>query len=115
MTTYTINNRLPEYTIPGKGKLIITKELQDQIDYLHKQVGNIEWCGTLFYEKQEGNITDPKSLVFIAKRLYLMDIGSHSYTEAKFTGETVIDMFETVPEAEELQRGLIHTHHSMSR
>lgn len=110
----TTTTRYKESLQPKKGKLILTKELQDQIDYLHQEVGNIEWCGVLFHEKVRGEITDPESLVLKAKYIYLMDIGSHAYTEAKFTPEVIMEMHTEVPDAEDLVKGLIHTHHNMS-
>jgi len=108
MSIVTTSSKLPETTLSGKGKLILTRELQDQIDFSHKKVGNIEWCGVLFYEKLAGDITNPESLILEARRFYMMDIGTHGYTEAQFNSEVLVDMYETVHDAEELKRGLIH-------
>ena len=104
----TTPNKLPETTLKGNGKLILTRELQDQIDFSHKKVGNIEWCGVLFYDKLAGDITNPESLIFEARRFYMMDIGTHGYTEAQFSGDTLVDMYTNTPEAEDIRRGLIH-------
>lgn len=103
-----------EYTLQGKGKLLLTKDLIDQIDYLHDQVGRIEWCGILFYRHLEGDISKPSSLVLQAEQLYPMDIGSEAYTEADIDMEAIIEMDEVIPDVRNLKKGLIHTHHTMS-
>lgn len=105
--------RRSEHILPGKGRLILTKELLDQIDYLHNQVGKIEWCGILFYRHIEGDINDPKSLVLQAEHIYPMDIGSEAYTEADIDIDAVIEMDDVIPDVRNLKKGLIHTHHTM--
>lgn len=106
--------RIPEVSLTGKGKLILTQELQDQIDYLHKKVGSVEWCGILFYTKESGEIHNPENFVLKAQQIYPMNIGSEAYTEAEIEGLDIIDMYEKVPGAERMKQGLIHTHHRMA-
>ncbi len=104
-----------EYTLPGKGRLILTKDLTDQIDWLHDNAPKgKEWCGILFYRHIEGDINDPKSFVLQAEHLYLMDLGSEAYTDADIDIDAVIEMDEVIPDVRNLKKGLIHTHHSMS-
>lgn len=111
----TATPRLPEYTIPGKGKIIVTEELEKQIKYLHNKVGSIEWSGLLFYTKVAGTLDNPESLIIRAEDIFLMDIGSSAYTSANISSEDMIAMMEQIPGAEEgKQYGLIHTHHSMT-
>lgn len=102
-----------EYTLPGKGRLILTKDIIDQIDFLHDKVGGIEWCGILFYRHIEGDISKPSTLVLQAEHLYLMDIGSEAYTEADIDMDAVLEMDEVIPDVRNLKKGLIHTHHNM--
>lgn len=82
-----------------KVKIIITPEFKKQIDHLHKEIGNTEWCGCLI-TKDEGSILDPKEMVITPQYIYLMNIGTHSYTEAQL-GLNMIDMYEAYPEIEE--------------
>lgn len=105
---------LPEYTLPGKAKLIISQGLQDQIDYLHKKCGNVEWSGFLFYEVTEGNFQDASKLVIRADDIFLMDIGTSAHTEANIEGSDLIEMYEKIPGAEDGKRyGLCHSHNTM--
>lgn len=106
--------KLPEVTLQGKGKIIISKHLQDQIDYLHRKVGSIEWCGILFFRKIEGEINNPESLVFEANDIYPMNIGSETFTSSEIEAEDVVNMYELIPDAYESRQGLIHTHHTMA-
>lgn len=96
-----------------KGKLIITKDVKKKIDQMHDRVGNTEWCGFIFYEKVEGSISDPKTYVAKTTDIYMMDIGSHSYTESDNHADDVIKMVDRVPAYMENRYGLIHTHHNM--
>lgn len=108
--------RREEFTYPAaeKGTLLISNELQRKIEWLHKQVGKIEWCGILFYKRLEGDIDNPKTLKLLAEDLYLMDIGRETYTEADFDPNTTVEMWETVNDDYTFKRGLIHTHHTMA-
>lgn len=103
-----------ECTLQGKGRLILTKELLDGIDWLHDAVGKKEWCGILFYRHIEGDISKPDTLVLQAEHLYLMDIGSEAYTDADIDIDAVIEMDEVIPDVRNLKKGLIHTHHNMT-
>ena len=106
--------RLPEVTLTGSGKLYLTQEVMDQIDYLHKKVGGVEWCGILFYTKESGEIHNPEDFVLTARQIYPMNIGSEAYTEADIEGMDIIEMYEKIPNAENMKQGLIHTHHRMA-
>ena len=94
------------------GKIIITKELSDSIDILHNIIKNKEWSGVLFYNLKSGKISDLKDLVFEAKYVYPMDIGTAATTEFDYSGE-LMNVFEIYPEAFECNTSLIHSHHNM--
>lgn len=103
----------PRFELAGKGRLIISKTLQGQIDYLHDKVGVFEWIGILLYTKEEGSITDPNSVVIKAHKMFAMDIGTPGHTTATLDAEAVLDIYDRVPDIMQLKQGLIHTHHSM--
>jgi len=105
--------KLEKYELASKGKLILTRNLLAEIDYLHRLVGNIEWIGVLFYTKETGDIGDPSTLVLKADRLFLMDIGTSGHTEAIMDADEVLNMYDQIPNCMNLKQGLIHTHHSM--
>jgi len=94
------------------GKIIISKNIKNEIDYLHREVGKTEWSGILIYSFESGNFKSLKDLVFKANHVYLMNIGSHGFTSFKYD-EKVVDMYDKVEGAIEQMTGLIHTHHSM--
>lgn len=106
--------RLQEITLSGKGKLILTKDLMDQIDYLHTKVGAIEWCGVLFFKKISGEISSSEDFVLQAEQIYPMNIGSEAYTESELAGLDIVDMYDKCNPNYELKQGLIHTHHTMA-
>jgi len=91
--------------------LMISPELMNEIAYLHSKNDNKEWCGMLFYEEVSGSLFN-SDLVLRAKHIYLLDIGTSAYTAGSVDLE-MLDFFEEVPEAEDMKRGFIHTHHGM--
>ena len=92
------------------GKIIITDNLKKQIDYYHKQIGNTEWSGTLFFDHTGGNIHKLKDLEFRASNVYLMDIGSAAFTNFENGGE-VAKAFDAIGDTElSSLRGFIHSH-----
>ena len=91
--------------------LMISSELMNEIAYLHSKNDNKEWCGMLFYEEVSGSLFN-SDLILRAKHIYLLDIGSSAYTAGSVDME-LLDFFEEVPEAEDMRRGFIHTHHNM--
>lgn len=110
---YNTTTKREEITLKERGNLYITQEMQDKIDYLHKWVGSKEWCGVQFYTIDEGDISDPKSLKITCKDMYLQDIGTEAFTSADFTTESIIDMYDSVPDAENMIKGKVHSHHNM--
>jgi proteasome lid subunit RPN8/RPN11 len=105
-------SKYKEINLKAKSKLIISKELQSQIMYLHNKVGNIEWSGMLFHSIVSGNINDPANLVLRAEKVFLQDVGVSTYTEFE-TSETILDFYDAYPEAVNWKMSMIHTHHNM--
>lgn len=100
--------------IPVVGSIIITEDFKRKIDYLHKQVGKLEWSGILLYKLVSGSISKMSNLVFKAVDIYPMDIGSASNTAFEYKPEDVVNMYDSIPEAMELNTGLVHSHNAMS-
>lgn len=95
--------------LQGNCKLIISKELQNQIIYLHKEIGNTEWSGILFSKVLKGNIEDYKNMIIKAENVYPMNIGSSTYTEYDF-GSELIDALDENPKRESMKISQIHSH-----
>lgn len=98
-----------------KVKLILSKEIQSEITYLHAKVGAVEWSGTLLYRKLEGSVLNPETLVLKAERVYLGDIGTPGGTDFDPI-LSVEKLEEDYPEVitGELKKGVVHTHHNMN-
>lgn len=107
-------NKLKELRLNDKKiKLIISKNLQSEILYLHNVVGDIEWSGPVFYKVISGDINCPESLVLKAECLFPYNVGTSSYTEYEF-GPEIIDLYVNNPETKNMKWGNIHTHHTMN-
>ena len=96
--------------IKSVGKIIISKELQREIDYLHSKIQNQEWSGILVYETVTRDISAMENLVFIGKHIFLMDIGKSASTEFSYD-KGVVEMYDSIPDIDNI--GMIHTHHNM--
>lgn len=108
------SKRYREIMLKEKPTLQISPDLLAQITYNHLANKGTEWSGFLFYEKVEGSIKDPGNLVLRANDMYLLDVGSPTYTSFEVDGDTLIDMAETYPNFDDCKKGLIHTHHNMN-
>lgn len=114
MKTVIEQKKYETLELKEKGKLIITEDVKKKIDQMHDRIGNTEWCGFIFYEKVEGSISQPKTYVAKTTDVYMMDIGSHSYTESDNHTDDVVNMVDRIPAYMENRYGLIHTHHNMN-
>lgn len=94
-----------------KYKLVIPTFVEQKIRHLCNRVWEKEWSGTLFY-KVEGSFEDG-SLVITCADIFVMDIGSATYTEFDMSPDVMTYMTEH-PELMECQMGLIHSHNNMS-
>lgn len=99
----------------GSPKIILSKELVEQINHHHAYIGRDEWCGILLWKIVEGNLDNPDDLVIKCVDMFLMDVGSSSYTEFETDAESIIALANQFPEYEDgdLISGFIHTHHHM--
>lgn len=92
-------------------KMIIPEEVESKIRFICQRIWDNEWSGVLFYT-YEGNFED-KNLTIICKDIFVMDIGSRSYTEFDVSPDIATYMVDN-PELLDCQMGLIHSHHNMS-
>lgn len=93
------------------GKLIITEDVQNQIDYLHSKTTGKEWGGVFTYTA-EGKIEDLANMVFTIQNIYLMDVGTYAHTGYSYEGFS--KMYKTIPNTElDVRIGGLHSHHSM--
>lgn len=88
-------------------KLIIPKEVEEKIRFICQQVWNTEWSGVLFYN-YKGTFED-NTLEIICKDIYIMDVGSHTYTEFSMSPNVVSYMTENL-ELLDCKQALIHSH-----
>lgn len=95
------------------GKIIIPKEIENTINYLHKTIGATEWSGILFYKLTKGSISRLKDLEFTVQFVYPMNIGSSAYTEFEYNSE-VMNAYDLKEELVECSSAMIHSHHNMS-
>lgn len=115
-----MNNKKEEIVLKAVPTVVITKNLKDQIDFLHKKVGSVEWSGVLFFEKIgdfEPNLEKLNSLKFICKHIHLCDIGNATFTSYTIDN-TLFDVYDEYPELDPTlnsnnKYGQIHTHHNM--
>lgn len=107
--------RLEELVFEDKPLVILSKEVQHQIQWLHaNSPKGKEWCGILLYKVRSGDINDAANLIIDVKGLFFMDIGSEAFTSYTAGGE-VVQICKHYPEYidENWSMGLIHTHHTM--
>lgn len=92
-------------------KLIIPISVKNQIDHLHANYPNLEWCGLIFYTITETEET----VIFTANFIVVLDLGSHSFTSsdnvAKAISTLLVKGLFTPPN---MYYGMIHTHHTLS-
>lgn len=102
---------LPLVKLNTKYKMIIPSFVEQKIRHLCNRVWDKEWSGTLFY-KAEGSFEDG-SLVITCADIFVMDIGTASYTEFDMSPD-VMAYITQHPELLECQTGLIHSHNTFS-
>lgn len=92
-------------------KLVIPTEVERKIRFACQKVWNTEWSGTLFFT-HEGSFEN-NDLVIRCVDIYIMDIGTQTYTEFDMNPDVIAYMCEN-PELLDCQMGLIHSHNNMS-
>jgi hypothetical protein len=95
-----------------KVKLILSKNLLNQIAFSHSYVGDIEWSGMLLFKEQSGSLQEG-DLELFCDYIHMLDVGTSAYTEFS-VDENIVDLYEEFPEAINYKVGIIHTHHSMN-
>lgn len=92
-------------------KLIISKELQQQILYTHSIIGSKEWCSIVLFKEISGSIQD-KNLVLQAQKMYPIMIGTETYVGGDISDEYA-KLLDFYSDAMDYKWGYTHTHHSM--
>lgn len=106
-------SKYSERHLVDKPKLTLSKNLLDQIDYFHEEVGKDEWSGVLVYKVESGSIEEPNKLELLATHLIPMDIGTAAYTEYEFDLSGDEYQMEHIGGAmldSNLKMGHVHTH-----
>lgn len=91
-------------------RLVIPAEVERKIRFACQKVWSTEWSGTLFFT-HEGSFEN-NDLVIKCVDIYIMDIGTQTYTEFDMNPDVITYMTEH-PELLDCQLGLIHSHASM--
>lgn len=105
-----------ELVSPHKARVIITKNLASQIQYLHSRCPkNKEWSALLIYQVIEGSLQELNKLVVRAEGLFPMDYGDSTFTS--FEGdENWLKCFSQYPQIDPIDPkpgwyiGKIHDH-----
>lgn len=92
-------------------KIVIPEEVEEKIRFLCDKIHKVEWSGTLFYDIA-GTFEDD-NLVVTCKDIYLMDIGSGTYTEFNMSPDVISYMAQN-PELLDCKTGLVHSHCTFS-
>ena len=92
-------------------KLTVKKDLEYKIRTLCSNISSTEWSGVLFY-KYKGEL-DEDTFEVECVDLYLMDIGSATFTEFETSPEIAAYIGDNL-ELFDCQMGLIHSHNTMN-
>ena len=98
--------------IPWIPKVIIPKKVEHIIRTFCNALPSNEWSGVLFY-KVNGSFKD-KNLEIICEDIFLMDIGTPTFTEFEFTNPDIASYLADHPDLMDCYQGLIHSHDSMT-
>jgi hypothetical protein len=93
-------------------KINIPEEVEAKIRYLCSVIHDVEWSGTLFYTC-EGSLDDGTFEVTCVD-LFVMDIGTSSYTEYKESADIINYRVNNDLLREDIREGLIHSHNNMA-
>lgn len=92
--------------------MIIPHDVEAKIRHICSVIHDVEWSGVLFYS-YSGSIED-KDLVITCKDIYVMDIGSGTYTEYNEHPSIIDFRIQNNLLENGIQEGLIHSHNNMS-
>lgn len=97
-------------------KLVISENLQREINFLHSKVGSKEWSGILAYSIEKGSLND-EDVTFIGHGIYPMDIGVSASTDFDYKNISSVYRYfnKKLPKkvSSKFLLGSIHTHHTM--
>lgn len=105
------------FKIPGKvekvwkPEIIIPESVEKIIRYYCLALPDNEWSGVLFYTSK-GNFEDG-TLEIKCQDIYLMDIGTPTFTEFSFSNPDIATFLANNPSLLECRQGLIHSHDNM--
>jgi hypothetical protein len=88
-------------------------EVLHQIQYLCKNIPEVEWSGALFYTT-EGSIEKPETFKITLKTILPLDMGSSAYTEYHLDSRFMDFIEEDFEERCTWKLGHIHSHNVMS-
>ena len=97
---------------PQTFDLIVNKNVEEKIRHLCSRISEVEWSGILFY-KPEGSLDDG-TFKATCIDLFVMDIGTSTYTNFTESPDVVNYMVENDLLDEDIQEGLIHSHNKMA-
>lgn len=114
------NNKPKEVLSEHKAKVVVSRYLMQQIQYLHAHCPRgTEWSGLLIWQLTKGSIEDLTNLEIRAEAVFPMDYGDASFTS--FEGnEDWMKTFQQFPQIDPITPqagwyiGKIHSHHTMS-
>ena len=92
-------------------QILIPKEFERKIRLLCDLSPDIEWSGILFYEPS-GSFEN--SLTIVCKDIFLMDIGTATYTEIDWETPEIAQYMVSHLELFDCKMGLIHSHNKMA-
>jgi hypothetical protein len=102
----------------------LSERVVSEIRDLHQKFKNLEWSGIIFYTQEgEGNLDNPEiPMHFDVKYILPLNLGVSTYTGFRMDSSKIakaVAQFESDMDDEGVNlfgvnRGLIHTHHSMS-
>jgi len=90
--------------------LIISKEAEKQINFLCKNIPDLEWSGNIYYT-EKGQINDADFEITV-QYIHLMKIDKQASFEWEMDN-SIIDLYIEHPEYETMSFGLIHSHCDM--
>lgn len=111
VSTNTISVRHRTVELKAKPKVIVKKEVYADIAILHRYVGGTEWSAPIFYTV-EGDMDDLENMILTIHGLWLLDVGTESFTSYDFD-EKILDAYDENPDFMSMKIGHLHTHHSM--
>lgn len=102
----------PLFEMKEKGRIILPINVINQIMYLNAYIGKTEWSGILIYDVVSGHPSKPLEFVLKAKHIFLMDIGSGTFTQYETDGD-IVDIYDNIEGAMDMKIGHVHSHHDM--